>query len=82
MRSGEAWADAGSVHEIGKLPYIVARAGPIVLWELIYPGDPGRVTTFALLQHNFFIALLGLVRSRTLARGVVLDRREETYLSE
>jgi len=39
------------------------RAGPIVLWELIYPGDPGRVTTFALLQHNFFIffnAAIGL----------------------
>jgi hypothetical protein len=40
------------------------RAGPIVLWELIYPGDPGRVTTFALLQHNFFVffnAAIGLV---------------------
>lgn len=40
------------------------RAGPIVLWELIYPGDPGRVTTFALLQHNFFIffnAAIGLL---------------------
>jgi hypothetical protein len=34
------------------------------LWELIYPGDPGRVTTFALLQHNFFVffnAAIGLV---------------------
>ena len=49
------------------------RAGPIVLWELIYPGDPGRVTTFALLQHNFFIffnAAIGLVFLRRANREI------------
>jgi hypothetical protein len=39
------------------------RAAPVLLWELIYPGDPGRIATFGLLQHNFFVffnAAIGL----------------------
>ncbi len=49
------------------------RAAPIVLWDLIYPGDPGRMTTFGLVQHNFFIffnAAIGLLFLRRANRDL------------
>ncbi len=49
------------------------RAAPIVLWTLIYPDDPGRMTTFGLVQHNFFIffnAAIGLLFLRRANREI------------
>jgi len=64
--------DAELVDMLAYLPVIFAgaalplplRAAPIVMWTLIYPEDPGRMTTFGLVQHNFFIffnAAIGLL---------------------
>ena len=50
------------------------RAAPIVLWDLIYSGDPGRMTTFGLVQHNFFIffnAAIGLLFLRRANRDLL-----------
>jgi hypothetical protein len=57
---------------LGYLPVIffgAAVPGPmrtvaITLWVVLFPGYEGQVTTFAFVQHNFFVffnAAIGLV---------------------
>ena len=49
------------------------RTVAITLWVVLFPGYEGEVTTFAFLQHNFFVffnAAIGLVFLRRAYRDL------------
>jgi hypothetical protein len=74
---------------LGYLPVIffgAATPGPmrtvaIVLWVTLFPGeDPGTMTAFGFVQHNFFIffnAAIGLLFLRTANRQLFGERPRE-----
>ncbi len=66
---------------LGYLPVIffgAATPGPmrsvaILLWVLLFPGNPGEMTAFGFVQHNFFIlfnAAMGLIFLRRATRDL------------
>jgi len=74
---------------LGYLPVIffgAAVPGPmrtvaITLWVVLFPGQEGEVTTFAFLQHNFFVffnASIGLIFLRRAYRELFEGSRART----
>jgi hypothetical protein len=74
----------GAVEMLGYLPVIffgAAMPGPmhsvaIVLWVLLFPGEPGVLTAFGFVQHNFFVlfnAVVGLLFLRRTTRALFAD---------
>ena len=70
---------------LGYLPVIFFGAttpGPmrsvaILLWVVLFPDKPGEMTTFGMVQHNFFIffnATIGLIFLRRAMRDLALAR--------
>lgn len=70
---------AGMLEMLGYLPVIffgAAVPGPmhsvaIVLWVVLFPEQPGEMTTFGFVQHNFFVlfnAAVGLIFLRRATR--------------
>jgi len=49
------------------------RSVAIVLWVLLFPNNPGEMTAFGFVQHNFFIlfnAAMGLIFLRRATRDL------------
>ena len=75
----------GLLEMVGFLPIIFAstfipgpfRGAAVLLWVELFPGqDPGQMTAFGFVQHNFFLvfnAVLGLLFVRTANRELFGD---------